>query len=401
MANHSNNFDGQILIDDGNGTAAAPGGYFGFGRNGTASTGPRWYSIASNPDGVLTAPKGSLASDRTNGGLYINTDGATNWVAISGSGGQIGPLPDDVYLVMGTDSDGEIGYNSGIDGVVLESLTRSGGAINSAGVLIRSGTSAASGTGAILLITGAAAAAASGSIGISTGTAVNSASGQITVKSGFTIGANSGTVELGSGVSSLITGTVYVRSSGGGTGSGPVIVGTGSTQSGTTGSVQISTGSGGAGNASTGDVEISTGIPDGSGTKGSIICTDGKQIVPPIPTVGTTAVTATLATPAMFVLDVADIATGTAVYQLTYPIEIVEVVVRKTGAVGDASNTIQLLSGATPLTDVIPQPVAAGTLQRNNSAAVLTTSTAPSLTVAVVRAGGSSACRIYVTGVRR
>jgi hypothetical protein len=126
-----------------------------------------------------------------------------------------------------------------------------------------------------------------------------------------------------------------------------------------------------------------------------------RQIVPPVPTVGSTVLTATIATPAMFVLDVADVATGSLTYALTYPIEIVDVVVRKTGSVGDASNTIQILSGATPLTDIIPQPTAAGELQRNNSAAALTTSTTNSLTVAVVRAGGSSACRIYVTGVRR
>ena len=35
--------------------------------------------VDANPDTIVTAPKGSLALDSTNGAMYQNTDGATAW----------------------------------------------------------------------------------------------------------------------------------------------------------------------------------------------------------------------------------------------------------------------------------------------------------------------------------
>jgi hypothetical protein len=40
-----------------------------------------------SPDTVVTAPRGSIASDTTNGALYINTDGATAWQQLTTGGG--------------------------------------------------------------------------------------------------------------------------------------------------------------------------------------------------------------------------------------------------------------------------------------------------------------------------
>lgn len=81
-----NNFDGNVVIDDGVGTAAAPGSYFGFGRaaGGTVSTGPRIYAGTGDPNGTVTAPQGSLwiqtdsATD-----LHRNSDGGTTWLSVT------------------------------------------------------------------------------------------------------------------------------------------------------------------------------------------------------------------------------------------------------------------------------------------------------------------------------
>ena len=39
--------------------------------------------VNANPNGSVTAPKGSLASDETVGILYINVDGAMAWNVVS------------------------------------------------------------------------------------------------------------------------------------------------------------------------------------------------------------------------------------------------------------------------------------------------------------------------------
>jgi len=86
----SNNFDEPVLIDDGISTPATPADYLGFGRAaGTAvSTGPRVYAGTGDPRNTLTAPAGSIymTSDGgagSVGSLYVNDDGAVNWVLAS------------------------------------------------------------------------------------------------------------------------------------------------------------------------------------------------------------------------------------------------------------------------------------------------------------------------------
>lgn len=86
----SNNFDGAVLIDDGVGSTAAPGGYFGLGRAaGTmVSSGPRWYSGTGNPNTVVTAPIGSLWCQTDSAGLvFVNTNGTTGWSQLGPTSG--------------------------------------------------------------------------------------------------------------------------------------------------------------------------------------------------------------------------------------------------------------------------------------------------------------------------
>lgn len=68
-------------------TPASPGSYFGFGLNATksASSGTRIYTGTGNPNGVLTAPLGSLWIDNSSiaGLYYINTNGTTEWFPIA------------------------------------------------------------------------------------------------------------------------------------------------------------------------------------------------------------------------------------------------------------------------------------------------------------------------------
>jgi len=42
----------------------------------------RILDVNANPNGSVSAPKGSLASDETTATLYINTDGAMSWSTI-------------------------------------------------------------------------------------------------------------------------------------------------------------------------------------------------------------------------------------------------------------------------------------------------------------------------------
>lgn len=43
----------------------------------------RILDVNANPNGTVSAPKGSLASDETTATLYINTDGAMAWSVAS------------------------------------------------------------------------------------------------------------------------------------------------------------------------------------------------------------------------------------------------------------------------------------------------------------------------------
>jgi len=55
-------------------------------KNGTDTT-IDIFLYDGNPNGVVTAARGSLVSDTTNGALYINTNGATAWTDFSTGGG--------------------------------------------------------------------------------------------------------------------------------------------------------------------------------------------------------------------------------------------------------------------------------------------------------------------------
>ncbi len=77
-------------------TPASPGSYFGFGLNSTksASTGPRLYVGAGNPNGVLVAPLGSQWTDNVAGIVYINTNAASAWSVLGISAGTTNVIPD-------------------------------------------------------------------------------------------------------------------------------------------------------------------------------------------------------------------------------------------------------------------------------------------------------------------
>jgi hypothetical protein len=45
----------------------------------------RIMDVNANPNGTVSAPKGSLASDEVAAILYINTDGAMAWSPVSGT----------------------------------------------------------------------------------------------------------------------------------------------------------------------------------------------------------------------------------------------------------------------------------------------------------------------------
>jgi len=85
----SNNFDQPILLDTGTGTAAVPADYIGFTRAAGAaiSTGARIYHGTDDPNGVLTAPTGSLWL-RSNGIVSVNT-GVAVWVQLGTLAGAV------------------------------------------------------------------------------------------------------------------------------------------------------------------------------------------------------------------------------------------------------------------------------------------------------------------------
>lgn len=88
----SNNFDQPILLDQGVGSTGAPADYIGFGRAAGAavSTGPRVYAGTGDPNGVLTAPQGSLWLQTDAAGVtHQNTDGGTTWTQLGNLSGAV------------------------------------------------------------------------------------------------------------------------------------------------------------------------------------------------------------------------------------------------------------------------------------------------------------------------
>lgn len=46
-----------------------------------------YLSVVGSPNGVVSAPRGSVATDKATGDLYTNTDGAMTWVQVGGGAG--------------------------------------------------------------------------------------------------------------------------------------------------------------------------------------------------------------------------------------------------------------------------------------------------------------------------
>jgi hypothetical protein len=80
----ANCFDRNLLLDD-------ETRYFGFGRTALVgeSDKARVLYREIDPNGVLTAPRGSicLRGDAGNAGVYLNTDGAVAWTLLGAGGG--------------------------------------------------------------------------------------------------------------------------------------------------------------------------------------------------------------------------------------------------------------------------------------------------------------------------
>lgn len=82
-------FTSNVIIREAMGTPAAPMPYFGFGTpatpTGVQSSGPRIYAGDGFPNGVLSAPLGSLWINSTSvaGSIWVNTNGATEWFALA------------------------------------------------------------------------------------------------------------------------------------------------------------------------------------------------------------------------------------------------------------------------------------------------------------------------------
>lgn len=111
----SNNFDGDILLDD-------VTAYLGFGRaaGGSSSTGPRILTTDSDPNGVLIAPQGSIALRSDTGEAVINKDGGTLWGSTSTKLEYIRPtapvpgdLPATIYVGDWSNDGGGVGTATG------------------------------------------------------------------------------------------------------------------------------------------------------------------------------------------------------------------------------------------------------------------------------------------------
>lgn len=106
----SNNFDDPVIIDNGIGTPANPGAYFGLGRaaGGVQSTGPRIYAGVGDPSGVMAAPAGTMWIDSSTGQVYQNMDGASAYQQ-SVTGGLYGATTTYLDAVNGNDATGGVG----------------------------------------------------------------------------------------------------------------------------------------------------------------------------------------------------------------------------------------------------------------------------------------------------
>ncbi len=77
-------FPNNVILAPILGSAASPGPYFGWtiSADKQSSTGPRIYAGSGTPNGVTTAPLGSLWIQSDSAGFFRNTNGATAWSAV-------------------------------------------------------------------------------------------------------------------------------------------------------------------------------------------------------------------------------------------------------------------------------------------------------------------------------
>lgn len=130
-----NNYRGPIILDNSTGTPANPGAYFGFAQSAPTtqrnSTGARLYSGTGNPNGVLTAPIGSLWINDATGIWYQNTDGATTWVPFGTGSGSQTLIYDSGYIaaISATMNTGVLAIPSGAVHLSFKLLSRSDSAV--------------------------------------------------------------------------------------------------------------------------------------------------------------------------------------------------------------------------------------------------------------------------------
>lgn len=213
----------------------------------SAVNGPTWGRVTSSPNGVVTANAGSLRS-QTDGTLWINTNSATAWTSLGGSGGASDfTLLDDVVGTWGTSAtlQAQSVYVSASTRFDLRSAATTE-AVASINMRLVSGTSTVTtavvggGSGTVTLKsgdtdsthaggTGGATGAWSGGSGDATSTlGVSGSTGLAKVSSG-------NSADAGSGVVSILSGT-------GATSTGLVEIGSGNASAGNSGNISLTTG---------------------------------------------------------------------------------------------------------------------------------------------------------------
>lgn len=126
-----NNYRGPIILDNSTGTPGNPGAYFGFAQTTPTtmrnSTGARFYSGTGNPNGILTAPIGSLWINDATGIWYQNTDGATTWVPFGTGSGSQTLIYDSGYIaaISATMNTGVLAIPAGAVNLSFKLLSRS------------------------------------------------------------------------------------------------------------------------------------------------------------------------------------------------------------------------------------------------------------------------------------
>jgi len=320
----SNNFDTPVLLDAGTGTPAAPASYFGFTRAAGAavSTGARIYHGTGDPNGVLTAPAGSIWL-RDNGIASINTDSGTTWVQLgtlagaviltsidstatanfdwdlaAGSATALG-FDDGGVTLFGIDTNANVNYVGGTASLRLnDNAALTFGTPGTDMVCTADGagvTVTATGTwdwqddvqqnfgtgddfsmeyqnaGNIWVVAGldvvaGGAAAATGAIRVDTGdrtvndAAGSPASGIITIETGDTDCTNGGGTGGASGALNLLTGDAASTAGTSGA-SGAIVIQSGTSADVATGNVSLVTGAAAAGNS--GNIVLTTGAAGG------------------------------------------------------------------------------------------------------------------------------------------